>query len=256
MRVESEGHHIARGAVLSNATVDDLFGAWAEPVATKSLSEPEPTMWSLDVSSPEALSAQRDALFRDEANLTDAATRLSAFIDAWQPGDGESAREKSLVAQSPEDRLRDALLRTTTPSAQSKDLFDPLRDAKAEFDAFIMRVRDLTSALARVETSANGSPIANTLVRWTGDVDTVWAQTTTFEQIGLHRENVHIALARRAMLMRLVVAISAGAVRIMIRLATPGAQLLVLPALWQFVQDVVAQIRAMKSESFAAEKQR
>ena len=228
---------------MNTLNASDLLGAWAESATSKSLGEPEAATWTLDVSSAGALAVQREALVRDAAAFTIAATRLSAFVDAWEPG--KVATAKSLEAFTPEDKLRDALNASAT-SAHAKDLFDPLREAKVEFDAFITRVRELTSAWARVETSVAGTPIAQTLVRHSGDVDTVWTHTATVEQIGLHRENVRIALARRAMLMRFVVAICTGAAKIVIRLATPGTQLLVLPAVWQFVQDVVKQLRELK----------
>ena len=180
---------------------------------------------------------------RDQAHVEVAVERLSAFVDAWQPN--AVLVTKSLDIATPEDELQLALAEIN--GVQTKGLLDPLEKAKAEFDAFIVRVRELTSNLVRVETTVGGVTLASTAVGWTGNFQSAWRDGLATEQIALHRQTVHVALARRAMILRLVVVIGADAVKIVARLTTPGAQLLVLPALWQFVQDVVAQLRAMQS---------
>ena len=195
-------------------------------------------MWHVDLSG-QGLAEQREALRRDQTQVDAAAARLDAFIDAWQPD--AAPMTKSLDAATPEDDLQLAL--ASINGAQTKDLFDPLEQAKAEFDAFVARVRELTSNYARIDTAVDGVALASTCVGWTGDVQSAWRDDMAVEQIAQHRENVHVALARRAMVVRLMVVISTGATKIIIRLATPGAQLLVLPALWQFVRDVVMQLR-------------
>jgi hypothetical protein len=58
---------------------------------------------------------------------------------------------------------------------------------------------------------------------------------------------VRLALARRALLLKLLTIVSTGATRIALRLATPGAQLLVIPAVWQFVKDVIEQVQVINA---------
>ena len=231
-----------------NDISDSLLGAWTRSTATKSLDVPHSSEWRLDVA-PQTLAAQQQALGRDQAAVEIAAERLTIFIDAWQLTT-TAISSKSLDGMTPEDDLRLALAGIN--GVQPKDLFDPLAGAKAEFDAFVEQVRELTSTYARIDTASSGSAVASTRIGWTGDFQTAWHDHLTVEQIAFHRENVRIALARRAMVIRLMTIISTGAVKIIIRLATPGAQLLVLPALWQFVQDVVAQIRILQSQPEAS----
>ncbi len=228
---------------------DNLLAAWGQPAIGKSLGASDAPVWALDLptltaDANKALLHQREALRRDQDDIEAAVVRLSTFVESWNPNAPDTA--KSLGESTPEDRLSAAL--THAPSVQSKDLFDPLTQAKEEFDVFLARVRDLTSNFARIETSTDGTHIANTVVGWTGDFQTVWQDSLRVEQMTLHRQNVRVALARRAMLMRLVVVISSGAVKIALRLATPGAQLLALPAIWQFVQDVMKQLREMQPQ--------
>jgi len=59
---------------------------------------------------------------------------------------------------------------------------------------------------------------------------------------------VQLALTRRALLIRMVGVIVTGAAKIALRLAVPGAQLLVLPAIWQFIRDVMAEYRRARAE--------
>jgi hypothetical protein len=59
----------------------------------------------------------------------------------------------------------------------------------------------------------------------------------------LHHRAVHLALASRVALMRMVTVVGTGAAGLALRLTVPGAQLLVLPAAWRFVQDVLREWR-------------
>ncbi|MCS6846829.1 MAG: hypothetical protein RMN52_03845 [Anaerolineae bacterium] len=228
----------------------ELFGAWTTGAAVeKDLAASAPAIgaiWRRAVppdarTARSALQAQDEALQRDHENIEKAIQRLNDFIEAWTPG--QPARAKSLkdAPQPPEDALAAALDRIRAP--QAKDLLDPLQAAREEFDAFVRRVGELVSHYAVIETSSNGTLIARTLVSWTGDFKSLLRSDATPDQIRLHERNVRAALARRAALIRLMGVISTSAAKIALRLATPGAQLLVLPALWQFVRDVIEELR-------------
>lgn len=226
--------------------VEDLMGAWMdESPAAKSLQAGGNT-WRvhLPASPGEAqrtLMAQAIALDQDQATLEAAVARLKRFIEDYQPGDAGAA--KALEAQ-PEAALRAHL--SLAGGAQSKDLFDTLGNARAEFDQFVQRVRAFVTDYASIETTQHGLEIALTKVSWTGDAQTLWRQDVAPAQSELHHRNVRVALARRGMLMRLMVVISTGAAKIALRMATPGAQLLALPAIFQFIRDVVQEVREMQ----------
>jgi hypothetical protein len=222
-----------------------MWGAWADQApATKTLDAAGNT-WRVDL--PASLSEARitlqqhsDALARDRAAIEAAVARLKVFIDAYPSDDAGASKA---LEMTPEAMLREQLERA---GAQSKDLLDPLADIRAEFEQFVQRVRVFVSDFASIETAQSGTEIAKTKVNWTGDVQTLWRDGITPAQTVLHQQNVRVALARRSMLMRLMVIISTGAVKIALRLATPGAQLLALPAIFQFIKDVVAEVRQMQ----------
>lgn len=223
-----------------------MLGAWAAAGAIKSLDDAGAT-WRIDLPSDDVkarqtLREQSEMIERDQAAIAEAVARLRAFIDDYKPDAGDA----KALEPSPEAALRERLAQA---GAQSKDVFDSLGDLRDEFNQFVQRVREFVSDYASIETAQAGVMIARTKVNWAGDVQTLWQVDITREQGELHRQNVRVALARRGMLMRLMVVISAGAAKIAIRLATPGTQLLALPAIFQFIKDVIAEVRQFKTAS-------
>jgi hypothetical protein len=222
-----------------------MLGAWADgSPATKSLG-PADSAWRIDLpagmsEARNVLQAQRDAFEQDQAAIEAAVARLKVFIADDPPGNAGASKG---LESTPEAVLREQLV---IAGAQSKDLLDPLGDIRAEFDQFIQRVRKIVSDFASIETVQGGVALARTKVSWTGDVQTLWQDNISGAQVELHRQNVRVALARRGLLMRLMVVISTSAAKIALRLATPGAQLLALPAIFLFIKDVVAEVQKMQ----------
>jgi len=232
----------------------ELFGAWTTGTATVDLaagSAEVSACWRREIPADARAAradwqAQAAALRRDCAGIEQAVERLDRFIEAWAPG--ELPQPKSLLSEPalPEAALAEALREIDAPRA--KALLDRPQAIAAELDAFFWRVRELTSSYAVIETSAGGLTIARTFVGWTGDFRSLWRRDATTDQVGLHWQNVQLALTRRALLIRMVGVIVTGAAKIALRLAVPGAQLLVLPAIWQFIRDVMAEYRRARAE--------
>ncbi len=223
---------------MSNFT-DALLGTWNDAATAKSLDAG--ATWRIDLPADSAdarraLHDQREALAQDHAVIAEAVARLRAFIDDYRPDAGVAKAIEPL----PEAALRAQLAHA---GAQSKDLFESLGGFRDEFNQFVQRVREFVSDFASIETTQAGAAIARTKVSWTGDVQTLWQESITREQGDLHRQNVHVALARRGLLMRMMVVVSAGAAKIVLRLSTPGMQLLALPAIFQFIKDVMQEVR-------------
>ena len=233
----------------------ELFGAWATgAAATKDLATGSPAVGALwhweipaDVRAAQLdLQAQDALLLQDHKGIEWATERLDSFIEVWAPGESPQPKSPLNEPASPEDALAEALERIRAP--QAKGLLAHPQTIGEEFDAFFRRVRELMSNYAVIETSSGGVTIARTFVGWTGDFRSLWRHDTTAEQVRLHRQNVQLALARRALLIRMVGVIGTGAAKIILRLATPGTQLLVLPAIWQFIRDVMAEYRRAQAQ--------
>jgi hypothetical protein len=58
-----------------------------------------------------------------------------------------------------------------------------------------------------------------------------------------HRQSVHLALGARIALIRIVSVVATGAAGLAVKAAIPGGQVLLLPAIWKFVRDVLAELR-------------
>ena len=59
--------------------------------------------------------------------------------------------------------------------------------------------------------------------------------------MSLHQHSVHLALASRLAMMHMISVVGTGAIGLAIKLTVPGGPLLVLPAAWKFVQDVLKE---------------
>ena len=153
----------------------------------------------------------------------------------------------------PEQNLEAALQRLTAPV--SYGLFDRKKQEKQESDLeaasqwrqFLEQVREMIAHYARVETEIAGNPIGQTAVSWTGDFRTIWTPAVTVADMNLHRRNVAVTLQWRLGTMRFVGVVGAGAANVAIKLGVPGGQLLALPAVWNFVKDVLKEWRQLQA---------
>jgi hypothetical protein len=153
----------------------------------------------------------------------------------------------------PEQNLEAALQRLITPV--SYGLFDQKGqeeqqsdlDATSQWRRFLEQVREMIANYARVETEIAGNPIGQTAVSWTGDFRTVWTPAVTLDDMNLHRHNVDVTLQWRLGTMRFVGVVGAGAANVAVKLGIPGGQLLALPAVWNFVKDVLKEWRSLQA---------
>ena len=244
------------GFSLSGVTLPDpdLFGIWSVAPQTSSVAfgvgesaaPIEPT-WRvrLPESIDEAqsiLDSQRASVQHSDSALEQAEQRLNqlrraeAGLSFAAPGGPEAELLATVNAlrlpvayglftrEQPEDQ---------TTSRQWRSLLD--------------QVRDLIAHYARVETEVGGALIGHTTVGWTGDFNTLWLPAVSPSSMNLHRQSVQLALASRLGLICLIGVVSTGAAGIAAKLTLPGGQLLVLPAIWKFVREVLAEWRKWKA---------
>jgi hypothetical protein len=117
------------------------------------------------------------------------------------------------------------------------------RESHQQWLAFVERVQRTVANYARIETSLAGQDIGQTAVGWTGDFNTTWEPNVTIGMMRTHRQSVHLALGARIALIRIVSVVATGAAGLAIKASIPGGQVLLLPAIWKFVRDVLAELR-------------
>jgi hypothetical protein len=153
----------------------------------------------------------------------------------------------------PEQVLEAALQRMTMPV--SYGLFDHKQQAEQQSDLeatsrwrqFMDQVRGMIANYARVETEVANVPIGQTAIGWTGNFSTTWTPVASLDDMTLHRHHVAVTLQWRLGTIRFVGVVVAGAANIAVKLGVPGGQLLALPAVYNFVKDVMAEWRKLQA---------
>ena len=117
------------------------------------------------------------------------------------------------------------------------------RESQQQWLAFVDRVQRTVANYARIETAMAGRDVGHTAVGWTGDFATTWQPNVTRGMMHTHQQSVHLALGARIALIRIVSVVATGAAGLAVKAAIPGGQVLLLPAIWKFVRDVLAELR-------------
>ena len=238
---------------LSNAALadeDDFFGIWVSApetglsFAANAPGEPSPPVWQIALPAQPAaaralLSAQQEALQRSLVNLHMAEQRLNK-LDSDLSFSAEAGPEAELQA------VMRAIPFGTSFSVDDAQAQDQ-KSIAARWRAFVAQVDQMLSQYARVETKVDELLIGHTAVGWTGDFETTLTAAANPTAAKLHRQAVQLALASRTAMLRLLIVISTGAAKLALRLAMPGAQILLLPAIYKFVRDVLKELRPLRA---------
>ncbi len=242
---------------------EDPFGMWDVVPATRGVSfavgetaQPEEPIHRVNFASADegrALLQLKQNDLRDQETLLQQAEQRLAQIAQTGGVSFAAPIDQPPEFVQPTQTLEVALQRLTTPV--SYGLFDRKqqagqeadREATSQWRRFLEQVREMIANYARVETAIASAPIGRTAVGWTGDFRTIWTPTVTIDDMNLHCHNVAVTLQWRLGTMRFVGVVGAGAANIAVKLGVPGGQLLALPAVWNFVKDVLAEWRKLQA---------
>lgn len=230
--------------------VEDPLGVWSVEPETVSFgageAAPNAPTWRVELpAAPEAaqaqLTARAKALELSQRDLVRAEREMAQFdpSESVTFGAGDQLTD-------PRQALRQSVATLQEPVAFGPGESERVMDSEAyrQWNAFVERVRQMVSHYARIETTIGGQFIGRTEVGWTGDFGTTWADDLTPASMAEHREAVHLALASRVALTRLVSVVATGAAGLAVKASIPGGQVLLLPATWRFVRDVLRELRA------------
>ena len=107
---------------------------------------------------------------------------------------------------------------------------------------FVEQVRQAVMNYARVSTELGSAPVGLTTVSWQGDFETTWALGIGPDEMQVHLNAVQVALDSRLEMVRTVSVVATGVANIVLKAVLPGAQLMLLPAVYKFVRDVMQQL--------------
>jgi hypothetical protein len=244
------------GFILSGVALpegEDPLGLWDVPTdeavsfSAEASAPAEPT-WRIELPASPAeaqavLTGQTQALELAQRDLA----RAHGELDRLDPTD-------TAVSFDPSDRLfapKDALLGTLSEFRATEGvsfgvlgLPEKIKDLEIyrQWNAFLEQIRRMVAHYARVETALAGYNVGLTTVSWMGDFATTWEPDVTVGAMRTHLRSVQLALDSRMALMRVVSVVATGAAGLAIKTTGSGG-LLLLPAVWKFVRDVLKELR-------------
>jgi hypothetical protein len=177
-------------------------------------------------------------------------TRASLELDRFDPTSASFSFSAADALAAPKQALMMSVAGLQTASAVSFARLGSRRPGRAvdepgrqQWLAFVAQVRRMVGTAAQVESALDGVEIGQTTVGWMGDWTTIWKSGLSPDAMHTHLQAVRVALASRFALIRIVSVVAAGAAGLAIKAAIPGGQVLLLPAVWRFVRDVLAALR-------------
>jgi hypothetical protein len=209
---------------------------------------PEAPVWqvSLPVDRGEALTmltSARHALARENAALRSAAAEistLSARVGVAGGADELTGRAAELMAAfAPPDAETSFRVEVSFGS-----LGDRFERAAEWFRAAWERVRWIVERESWVETKVDGRLLGRSCLGRTGHLLTAWGEQNARSDDVLHSRAVRLALASRASVLRLLTLVIRSAVLLAGALASPGAALLAVPAVWRSFEAIRAELAA------------
>jgi hypothetical protein len=113
--------------------------------------------------------------------------------------------------------------------------------ASLQLKEILERMSRFVAGYAWVDTRVQEELLGQTVVSWTGDVNTAWRAGLRPEQIRLHQRTLALALGSRDTLFQTVLLAAQLAVKVSVLMSTPGGVILALPAVWRFIHRVLAE---------------
>lgn len=217
------------------------FGAGVSGPADDALRR-EPT-WRIEL--PESPAEARAILMsrmralelaqRDLVTVSQELARLSATREVSFSASEEFLAQKTALLEAVDE------FREVSYGLLPKKIED--QESYRQWLAFVEQIRQMAAHYAWIETALDGSNVGLTTVGWTGDFATTWELNISVDAMQTHLMSVHLTLDSRIALMRVVSVVAIGAAGLAVKAAIPGGQVLLLPAVWRFVRDVLAELR-------------
>jgi hypothetical protein len=234
----------------------ELLSVWSIPARATSFdvnapAEPTTPTWRIDL--PDSIDEARSIITQQQAIIQSSEAALAqAEQRMWQLSQASEGAASFAIESGPEADLLASINQLNAPTSFSAPGVPSPEAAQAaesssQWQNFLEHVRDTISHYARVETAIANSPIGATTIGWTGDFDTIWIPAVAPESMTLHSHSVQLVLASRLATMRLITVVGTGAIGLVAKLTVPGGPLLVLPAAWRFVQDVMKEWKNLKA---------
>jgi hypothetical protein len=131
----------------------------------------------------------------------------------------------------------------SAPQSLTERLPGGFNQQVAEYEAFVNQTLHLLRPTVRVETKIETTPFALSLVDLSGDVETLWYAAQIRPNVSHHHQILSLTLESRVALLQLIGQITAGAAGLAAKSTVPGGALLLIPSVYAYVKDVMAQAK-------------
>ena len=143
---------------------------------------------------------------------------------------------------SPERELLTSL--AVLQNREQPESFGTSAERFEPFHSLAERLQRVTAHDARIETQIQGLTIAQTVVSFTGDVQSVWQEEVNAMQVALHQRTLALALGSRNTVFQTFSVAVQAALKLSVLLALPHGVILALPATWKFIHQRLGQASA------------
>jgi len=210
-----------------------------QAAAGQALSEAEAELLAAEVAL-EGMSARMEALTRAG---TASGVSFDASALALPPGSPEASALDLLSQAQAIEQGRPVSFGLEGLGSQAWE------EAQKQFEAFLNQLQREVLNLAWVETNSGGRLLARTVIGWTGDSNTLWAEDTAAEERDLHRRSLTTAVRSRLLRVRIFSTVTGGAAKLSVMFTTPAGVVLALPAAWKLVTEILRQLKNYQTVS-------
>lgn len=207
-----------------------------------------------DSEARDALSERLSAVELRQEQLDQVEQRLSELQSAQFTATRDAKIPYAALPDPETELLRAVAALQRAPTAFALDR----RDASAyrkildRAEQLLLQFRRLVQYYARVETAIGAQSVGLTVVDWSGDYRTTWQDGVTASDMARHLDAVRLAMASRHALLRLASVVTSGALVLATKASVPGGQVLLLPAVYKYVRDVLEEFdRYAESQGLA-----
>ena len=190
------------------------------------------------------LAAGEASLTASQQAIQEIPHRLDTLIQISSSGQAFDISSKGQAFSQPETELlvfMDAIQGGTVSFGLGDMLPGGWQPAIDRFQTVADRMLQSIVHYAWVETCVQEQCLARTAVGWTGDMNTIWQHRLKTEQGALHQQTLRLALQSRNTVVRTFILAVQGAAKISMLLLNPGSAVLMLPAIWKFVNQILAE---------------
>lgn len=190
------------------------------------------------------LATGQASLTASQQAIREVPQRLETLIQTSSAGRSFDISSKGQAFTQPETELlafMDALQGGTVSFGLGDRLPGGWQQAIERFRTVMDRLLRSLIHYAWVETCVQEQCLARTAVGWTGDMNTIWHRRIKTEQGALHQQTLTLALQSRNTVVRTYILALQGAAKLSILLANPASAVLMLPAVWKFVNELLKE---------------